>query len=581
MNLKAEKEKKGALSCVDYILILLNVSMRVYCGLFMIISDCDETYNYWEPLHFLTRGFGKQTWEYSPEFSIRSYFYLIPYYLITSPLRDYVALTHHEIPPYFYFYVIRVVALSGFTSLCEIVCFKSLRYNISGDVARWFLLISSVSAGMGHASSALLPSSYAMDWVLLGTSFALYSFKGSYINGSHIKYSVLAIISYLTGGIVGWPFALALGVPFGLYTVWVHKKNLVIITLLCGVFTSVLVACIMMVDSFYYKQNYAFVPLNIVLYNIFSKNGEGPEIFGTEPFTYYLRNLLLNFNVLFIAAYIAFLPTLKVNSHKLERIICVMAPIFIWSFVFGFQAHKEERFLYPIYPLIAISAAFFFVDLFGVLSEFVSFKRPVILGKILAAFIITVILCLRIISLVENYSAPLHVAKAVSQLSDFYDQSATINVCTGREWYHFPTSFFLPKNFRLRFVKSSFDGLLPGDFREGVPIQHATSCIPIGMNAKNQFSSDKVVEFEACDLLIDNSIKSNTAVGDPDVWVDDNNLRPEFEIHYSTRMINSAAINGGIGRIIHIPRPFQRLVPTSLEYMNLCVLKIKDDKQKR
>ena len=29
-----------------------------------IVHDCDEVFNYWEPLHFLIYGYGKQTWEY-------------------------------------------------------------------------------------------------------------------------------------------------------------------------------------------------------------------------------------------------------------------------------------------------------------------------------------------------------------------------------------------------------------------------------------------------------------------------------------------------------------------------------------
>ena len=32
------------------------------------IADCDETFNYWEPTHYLLYGSGMQTWEYSPEF---------------------------------------------------------------------------------------------------------------------------------------------------------------------------------------------------------------------------------------------------------------------------------------------------------------------------------------------------------------------------------------------------------------------------------------------------------------------------------------------------------------------------------
>lgn len=34
-------------------------------------------FNYWEPLHYLAKGKGFQTWEYSPDYAIRSYFYLV------------------------------------------------------------------------------------------------------------------------------------------------------------------------------------------------------------------------------------------------------------------------------------------------------------------------------------------------------------------------------------------------------------------------------------------------------------------------------------------------------------------------
>ncbi len=37
---------------------------RTLSAVFNIIHDCDEVYNYWEPLHFLLYGYGKQTWEY-------------------------------------------------------------------------------------------------------------------------------------------------------------------------------------------------------------------------------------------------------------------------------------------------------------------------------------------------------------------------------------------------------------------------------------------------------------------------------------------------------------------------------------
>lgn len=57
------------------------------------ISDCDEgmkhrfdlglgssqslaVYNFWEPLHYLDRGYGFQTWEVSPQYAIRSWAYI-------------------------------------------------------------------------------------------------------------------------------------------------------------------------------------------------------------------------------------------------------------------------------------------------------------------------------------------------------------------------------------------------------------------------------------------------------------------------------------------------------------------------
>lgn len=47
-----------------------------------------------------------------------------------------------------------------------------------------------------------------------------------------------------------------------------------------------------------------------------------------------------------------------------------------------------------------------------------------------------------------------------------------INVCVGKEWYRYPSSFFLPElegksRVRLQFVKSGFDGQLPQHFLEG------------------------------------------------------------------------------------------------------------------
>lgn len=50
------------------------------------------------------------------------------------------------------------------------------------------------------------------------------------------------------------------------------------------------------VDYHYYGRLLC-TPLNIVLYNVLG--GRGPELYGTEPWSFYLINGALNFNVLF------------------------------------------------------------------------------------------------------------------------------------------------------------------------------------------------------------------------------------------------------------------------------------------
>lgn len=55
------------------------------------------------------------------------------------------------------------------------------------------------------------------------------------------------------------------------------------------------------------------VPLNIVLYNVFGGD-VGPDIFGTEPWWFYILNGLLNFNLLFLAALLSFPALVHVTT---------------------------------------------------------------------------------------------------------------------------------------------------------------------------------------------------------------------------------------------------------------------------
>jgi alpha-1,2-mannosyltransferase len=50
---------------------------NILAALYAPIQDCDEVFNYWEPTHYLNHRYGLQTWEYAPEFSIRSWLYIV------------------------------------------------------------------------------------------------------------------------------------------------------------------------------------------------------------------------------------------------------------------------------------------------------------------------------------------------------------------------------------------------------------------------------------------------------------------------------------------------------------------------
>ena len=69
-------------------------------------------------------------------------------------------------------------------------------------------------------------------------------------------------------------------------------------------------------------------------------------------------------------------------------------------------------------------------------------------------------------------------------------------VCFGKDWYRFPSSYFLPKGMHAKFVKSEFAGLLPGEFSEaktGFGFFPGTWLVPRGMNDRNVEDPGKYV----------------------------------------------------------------------------------------
>ncbi|KAH7983054.1 hypothetical protein HPB52_008850 [Rhipicephalus sanguineus] len=73
-------------------------------------------------------------------------------------------------------------------------------------------------------------------------------------------------------------------------------------------------------------------------------------------------------------------------------------------------------------------------------------------------------------------------------------------LCVGKEWYRFPSSFFLPQNWELSFIESEFRGQLPKPYASSA---NATRIIPTDMNDANKEERSRYLSPSLCDYLVD------------------------------------------------------------------------------
>ena len=172
---------------------------NVLAALYAPIQDCDEVFNYWEPTHYLNHAFGLQTWEYSPEYSIRSWLYIVVHAIIGKFGSLFSSQRTFE------FYFIRVM-LAFACAVCQSRLFSTISRTLNPRIGVMFMLATLFSPGMFHASVALLPSSFCMYTTMLGMA-AFMDWKGG------LK-SAQGIMWFGIGAIVGWPFSGALIAPF-------------------------------------------------------------------------------------------------------------------------------------------------------------------------------------------------------------------------------------------------------------------------------------------------------------------------------------------------------------------------------
>ena len=172
---------------------------HIIAALVAPIQDCDETFNYWEPLHYLNHGYGLQTWEWSPEFALRSYAFEV---IHAIPAKLGHLLTGSKS---FEFYFLRVL-LAFCCALTETRLYAVICRTLNPRIGIVYLTIVAFSPGVFYASTAFLPSSFAMFTATLGFAAFMDWTKGPKTESGIMWFGI--------GAIVGWPFSGALIIPF-------------------------------------------------------------------------------------------------------------------------------------------------------------------------------------------------------------------------------------------------------------------------------------------------------------------------------------------------------------------------------
>jgi len=141
-------------------IFMVLLSIRVWAAMVSPISDCDEVFNYWEPTHYLLFGRGLQTWEYSPEFALRSYAYVGGHAMIGKLVA---LLSFGPLDKVAIFFGMRAF-LSMFSAFSEATLYEALARrvgNLHAIVAGVFLTLS---PGMFHSAPGALVVGDAVGW---------------------------------------------------------------------------------------------------------------------------------------------------------------------------------------------------------------------------------------------------------------------------------------------------------------------------------------------------------------------------------------------------------------------------------
>lgn len=315
--------------------------------------------------------------------------------------------------------------------------------HVGGQIANLTAIIMMTSTGLFVASTAFLPNTFSMILLCLIWSY--------WLRGHDNKVLLLTALNF----VLAWPYAVICAIIPCLFSVkkayMGHKGQLIetaqisttvkfqlLIRRLfaAGLFGFIYILLPSLLVEHHYYGRWTFPSLNALLYNVINKDGGGPELFGVEPWHYYPLNLLLNFNGNFLLMLVS--PLVALLSSKQCRLLILN----LWSplVIFGKQPHKEERFLFILYPLICFSSAITLSSLFKTRNIFIRF------GALLCIIASASISLSRSYALVKFYEAPQYILE-----TSYFEEKST--VCMAGNWSRYPGSFYLPPSNRIGFVK--------------------------------------------------------------------------------------------------------------------------------
>ncbi|XP_065861972.1 alpha-1,2-mannosyltransferase ALG9 [Euphorbia lathyris] len=477
-SINGEDDGKG----LGWFLPLLALGMLRYMSATSnIVHDCDEVFNYWEPLHFLLYKSGFQTWEYSSQFALRSYLYINFHELVGLPASWLYGEEKVRV-----FYAVRL-----FLGLISVVADATLVIALSRKygkrLASYALAMLCLTSGCFFASTSFLPSSFSMYAMSLSSGLFL------------LDKPAMAVAVAAAGVILGWPFSLLAFLPITCYSLIRRFKR----AFLAGAATSLALLVLSVLVDYHYYGRWTSSVMNLMIYNVLG--GGESHLYGIEGPLFYLRNAFNNFNFCFVLA-LLFLALLPIARRKYAPdFLIVVSPLYIWLAFMSLQPHKEERFLYPIYPLICVAASAViesFPDLFRDKYNPHDNSWILIIAKSLRPIFLGLILCAshaRTFSLINGYGAPIEVYKIL----EHHDDAGTGSVlCIGSEWHRFPSSFFVPDYIsEVHWIDDGFRGLLPFPFNSSLG---GTTAAPPYFNNKNKAAEEQYLrDLETCTFLVE------------------------------------------------------------------------------